>query len=203
MPSPPSSPSPTGGPSWSATSQRRRTVGAFTLLELVAVILILAILAVMAMPVVANLQKRAQVAACANNLKNLYVATNGYVQEHNGWPQISAPDVRKQGYDASYVTAWQAALKPYGIPPLTWVCPELHRQRGRPDLTVPANLCVDYLATTFDSRPRTPYEHSNMPWFVETTNAHGGGQLIIFSNGSVMGMKEAVATFAGKPGQTR
>lgn len=166
-------------------------------------VLILAILAVMAMPVVASIQKRAQVAACANNLKNLYVAANGYVQEHNGWPQISAPDARKQGYDASYVTAWHAVLKPYGITPLTWVCPELHRQRGRPDLTVPANLCVDYLAATFDARPRTPYEHSNMPWFVETTNAHGGGQLIIFSNGSIMDMKEAVSTFAGKAGQAR
>lgn len=199
MPLFPLSPSP--APGHSRPSSHRRVRDAFTLLELVAVILILAILAVMAMPVVANLQKRAQVAACAGNLKNLYVATNGYVQEHNGWPQISAPDARKQGYDANYVTAWQTALRPYGIPPLTWVCPELHRQRGRPDLTVPANLCVDYLAANFDARPRTPYEHSNMPWFVETTNAHGGGQLIIFSNGSVMGMKEAVATFAGKAGR--
>ena len=62
---------------------------------------------------------------------------------------------------------------------------------------MPANRSVDYLAATFDAKPRKPYEHSNMPWFVETTNAHGNGQLIIFSNGSVMDMKEAIATFAG------
>ena len=182
-----------------ATPPSRRVVGvvAFTLLEIVTVVFIVAILAVMALPVLGELQRRAQVAACATNLKNLYVGTNGYVQDHNGWPSIPAPDAR-QGHDDAYVTAWQTALQPYGITPLTWVCPELHRLRGRPDLAVPANRSVDYLAATFDAaKPRKPYEHSNMPWFVETTDAHGGGQLIIFSNGSVMGTKEAIATFAG------
>ena len=173
-----------------------RTAAAVTLLELVTVVLIVAVLAVMAAPVVARLRDRARVAACATNLKNLYVGANGYVQEHDGWPQIPAPNAQ-QGHDDRYVTAWQNALRPYGVTPRTWVCPTLHELRGGPDLSRPENLCVDYLATPFDARPRRPYEHANMPWFVETTNAHGGGQLIIFSNGSVMNMKEAVATFAG------
>ena len=181
-------------PSPAVAPSSRRSCVAFTLLELTTVVFIVAILAVMALPVLGKLQRRAQVAACATNLKNLYVGANGYVQDHNGWPQIAAPDTR-QGHDDAYVTAWQAALAPYGITPRTWVCPELYRQHGRPDLSLPANRSVDYLATTFDAKPRTPYEHSNMPWFVETTDAHGGGQLIIFSNGSVMSLKEAIATF--------
>ena len=179
------------------SSRRGVGVAAFTALEVVTAVFIVAILAVMALPVLGKLQQRARGAACATNLKNLYVGTDGYVQDHHGWPSIPAPDAR-QGHDDAYVTAWQAALQPYGITPLTWVCPELHRLRGRPDLAVPVNRSVDYLAATFDAtKPRKPYEHANMPWFVETTDAHGGGQLIIFSNGSVMGMKEAIATFVG------
>ena len=173
-------------------------VTAFTLLELVTAVFIVAILAVMAAPVLARFRERARVAACATNLKNLYVGANGYVQEHNGWPQIPVPNA-PQGHDDLYVTAWQDALRPYGVTPRTWVCPTLHALRGGPDLSRPENRCVDYLATPFDARPRRPFEHANMPWFVETTNAHGGGQLIIFGNGAVMNMREAVATFAGKP----
>ncbi len=178
-------------------SRRGRGPGAFTLLELLTVIFIVAILVVIALPLIEKIRQRAQVVGCSTNLKNLYVGTNGYIQDHNVWPQIPAPDAR-QGHDDAYVTAWMAALQPYGITPVTWVCPELHYLRGRPDLSIPTNRSVDYLAATFDAKPRKPYEYSNMPWFVETTNAHGGGQLIIFSNGSVMGMKEAIATFAGK-----
>lgn len=175
---------------------RSRSRRAFTLFEILTVVFIVAILAVMALPLVENIRQRAQVAACGTNLKGLYLGTNGYIQDHNVWPQINAPDAR-QGHDDAYVKAWMNALAPYGVTPITWVCPELHRLRGRPDLSVPENRSVDYLAATFDAQPRKPYQYSNMPWFVETTNAHGGGQLIIFSNGSVMGMKEAVATFVG------
>lgn len=177
-----------------ASRPPRKVPSAFTLLELLTVVFILAILGVMALPVFKQLQKRAGIAGCATNLKNLYVGANGYVTEHNRWPQIKAPSADR-GHDDAYVTAWMNALAPYGITPSIWVCPELHRLRGRPDLTVLANRQMDYLATTFDTKPRRPYEHSNTPWFVETTNTHGGGHLMIFANGSVMGMREAVATF--------
>lgn len=176
----------------------RRPDAAFTLLELVTVIFIVAILAVMALPVFKNLQQRARLASCTANLRSLYVGANGFIQDHNRWPQIPAPDVR-QGRDDAYVRSWQQALQPYGITQTTWVCPELHRLRGGPDLTLPQNRCVDYLANTFGPQPRRPYEHSSDPWFIEATNAHGLGQLIIFSNGAVMGMQEAAATFINKP----
>lgn len=175
---------------------------AFSVLELLTVVFIVAILAVMALPVISKARDRAEVASCSNNLKTLYIGANSYIQEHNGWPQIAAP-AAKEGHDDSYVVAWQGALAPYGVTPLTWVCPALHRLRGKPDLTLPANRSVDYLALTFDPKPRKPFEYSNMPWFAETTNAHGVGQLIIFSNGRVMGMKEAVTAFAENAGQKK
>lgn len=172
----------------------------FTLLELTTVLLVIAILAVTALPVVRNLQGRAQVVRCTENLRNLHVGANLYVQEHNGWPQIAAP---RSPRDPQYAAAWQDALRPYGVTSQVWVCPTVQRLAGNPDLSAPDNQRVDYTAMPFDRRPRAPYRHGNMPWFVETSSVHGGGQLIIFADGSVRGTREVAVTAASAAAGTK
>lgn len=157
----------------------------FTVLEVITVMFIVAILAVLALPVIHGVQDRARLVGCTNNLKGLHTAANLYVQEHNGWPQIPL----SAGLEG-YTQRWQEALRPYGVQPINWVCPSIQRGQGSPDLSQPENQRLDYRAMPFDSKPRTPYQWSNMPWFTETSNMHGVGQLMIFADGRVLGMRE-------------
>ena len=61
-----------------------------------------------------------------------------------------------------------------------------------PDLTKPENVRVDYMATSFDSKPTTPHQWPRQPWFAEIGDVHGHGNLIIFTDGSVSDLKTVV-----------
>lgn len=61
---------------------RRRA--AFTLVELLVVIAIILVLLALLMPAVANARQKATTAVCASNLRQVYQATIGFVQEHSG-----------------------------------------------------------------------------------------------------------------------
>ena len=152
-----------------------------TLLELVTVILIIAILATMLLPVYAQIVQRTQKASCISNLRALHVAANLYVQEHRQWPQIAV----KQADPKDVATAWINALAPYGLSQVNWICPTVQRLLQNPDLTDHDNTRIDYIATPFDSKPQTPYQWANQPWFIEAADAHGNGNLILFPNGRV------------------
>lgn len=153
----------------------------FTLLELMTAILVISILVVMIFPVINNVQSRMEKVRCVGNLRSLHVAANLYVQEHHSWPQIPS-----HGIPASNVAAsWINALQPYGLAQINFICPTTQRLLGSPDLTDPNNARLDYLSTPFDSNPQTPFKWSTQPWFIESGNVHGNGNLIIFPDGHV------------------
>ncbi len=60
----------------------------FTLIELLVVIAIIAILAAILFPVFANAKERARQAKCLNNLKQLTVAFQAYVDDNNGYTPL-------------------------------------------------------------------------------------------------------------------
>jgi type II secretory pathway pseudopilin PulG len=169
----------------------QRSVAAFTLLELMTVITVILILAAMIVGVFAGMRERADVAACSTNLQSLYAAAAAYLQQNGQWPQISTSTLKTQG-DTQYASAWIAAFRPYGVGPNNWLCPSIQRDLGNPDVSQPANIRIDYFATPFDGRPGTPFLWPHQPWFIERGAPHQGGNLMIWTNGQILNLTQAL-----------
>ena len=161
---------------------------AFTIMELMTVMVIISILMVLLLKVTDTMRARAEKANCLSNLKNLYTGAAGYVMDHQQWPQIPPTLVRQNSKE--YAKLWINALAPYGISQQNWLCPTNQRSLNGPDMTKDENRRVDYNATPFDSKPGTPYLWPRQPWFVEHSSAHDGGPLMILTNGKLMTMEQ-------------
>ena len=133
---------------------------------------------------------------CSANLRNLYVATELFLQQNESWPQIEDDDDEDGPSDSG--SGWIAALKPFGVSEKTWICPTVQNLLGNPDLSDPANIRIDYIATPFDDRPMTPHQWPRQPWFAEVGDVHGHGNLIIFTDGSISDLKTVAAKQTGK-----
>jgi type II secretory pathway pseudopilin PulG len=160
-------------------------------MEMAIVVAIIAILAVLLIPVIEKLRARAQRVQCMANLRNLHVAAAQYVQDNNQWPQIASTSGDED--DTSYALEWIAALAPYQVLKKSWICPTLQNALGNPDYISPGNERVDYFGMPFDDKPMTPYQWPRQPWFVESADVHGHGQLIIFTDGSISDYKTILA----------
>ena len=143
------------------------------------VLVVLSILVVVVAPVVPGLQARAQRVKCIGNLRSLHTAANLYVQDNKHWPQISGTGMQ----DKAAAQAWIAALAPYGLSQVNWVCPTIQQSLHSPDLTSPDNVRVDYMAMPFGPKQNAPFQHARQPWFIEAGDVHGNGQEVIFPDG--------------------
>lgn len=154
-------------------------------MELMTVIVVVCILSVMALAAVAGLQGKAERGRCINNLQGLYAAGVSYVTDQGMWPQIPANDVE----DPAFARAWMTAFKPYNIGSPNWKCATVQKLMGNPpdDPNYPA---IDYIPTSFDSKPGSPWLYSTHPWFIERSDAHGSGNLIILTNGQIRTLNE-------------
>jgi len=160
----------------------RRPAAAFTLLELLIALVIVGILITLLIPVYGRIRERAQKVQCMANLRSLYVGTEAYLQRNGGWPQIF---LKNYGETEDFANAWVAALEPFGIERSTWICPTIQVLLRNPDYNDPANARLDYVSTGFDDKPTSPHQWPRQPWFIETGDVHGNGNLIIFSDGSI------------------
>ena len=86
--------------------KRVRRTGAFTIIELLVVIAIMAILAGMLLPALGSARTQAWSAACMANLKNIGVAMDMYVNNHDGYYPCA-----RWSYGTK--TRWVAALDRY------------------------------------------------------------------------------------------
>jgi prepilin-type N-terminal cleavage/methylation domain-containing protein len=89
--------------------------GAFTLIELLVVIAIIAILAAMLLPALAKAKEKAYQANCISNLKQISVALNLYVDEHDGYFPYASVDVSviDPSQPAGSSAIWYKSLGPY------------------------------------------------------------------------------------------
>jgi type II secretory pathway pseudopilin PulG len=178
--------------------RRRRSARAFTVLQLLLVIAIIAVLATLSVQAFSRLRARAERVQCTANLRSLFVAAESYLQEHNSWPQIlMSPNSEDPSQD--YATGWIASLKPYGPSQKTWLCPTVQRKLGDPDYLQLENVRTDYVASAFDDKPASPHQWPKQPWFAEIDDAHGNGQLMILSDGSVSDTKSIGGIAAAAP----
>jgi prepilin-type N-terminal cleavage/methylation domain-containing protein len=72
-------------PLFARSSQNGKGIQGFTLIELLVVIAIIAILAAMLLPALARAKQKAQAVNCISNLKQVGVALEMYVQDHDGF----------------------------------------------------------------------------------------------------------------------
>ena len=168
-------------------TEQRKSAEALTQLELVIVIGVVAVFAAVLVPVASAIRARAQRVQCTANLRNLYNAANLYMQQNGRWPQISMGDGGDSFQD--YARGWITALAPFGPTQQTWICPTIQNRLGNPRYWEPDNARIDYYAMAFHDKPTSPYKYSRHPWFVETADVHGHGNLIIFADGSVSDLK--------------
>src|SRR6266404_5673642 len=89
----------------SVPAVRPRGPRGFTLIELLVVIAIIAILASMLLPALARAKGKAQQIYCLNNLKQLVLGNQLYIDDNNQWlPPI------QEALPAGYETSWRSYL---------------------------------------------------------------------------------------------
>jgi len=157
-------------------------------------LVVIMILITLLIPGYEVVRMRLEKAACANNLRQLYVAANSYVQEYGRWPQVN-PALLKAPNNA-YDEAWIEALIPFGVGRASWICPTIERDLGGADYTQVTNYRADYVAMPFDMKHLTPFQWPTAPWFVERGNVHGNGNLVMQSNGAVVELVQLQAPVA-------
>jgi prepilin-type N-terminal cleavage/methylation domain-containing protein/prepilin-type processing-associated H-X9-DG protein len=85
----------------------------FTLIELLVVIGIIGILASLLMPAVQSARESARRAQCANNLRQMILATQNFASQHGGFPSYGWSGVRMSAPPSFAATSPQCALLPY------------------------------------------------------------------------------------------
>lgn len=159
----------------------------FSLIELLLTIGIIAVLAALVFDFSrGRLQGKVERLTCESNLRSLYQAFGTYVSDHGHWPQI--PDHVIESSESNYWKWWMETLpeKEYGINEKHWLCPSDARERG-------ANMKKEerddfegsYGPTHFDEGPRTPWEWPRQPWFMERSDFHGEGMLMMLPDGTI------------------
>ncbi len=167
-----------------------RRAQAFTILEVLVVVVIVAILASMLLPVYSNFTARMEEARCLANLRSLYIAASGYLQANGSWPQI--PVTLLSDEPKTYARSWVSALAPFGAPHSTWICPSIQRTFHIPmdALEKEENYRIDFFATPFDDNPASPRQSPTHPWFLEKSGVHSRGNLVILANGATLSLRD-------------
>ncbi len=161
-----------------------RAVGGYSSIELLAVVSLIAFLAVLLVSVSDDVRSRAEKAHCIANLRALHVAFAAYVQDHRQWPQEPEEGLS----DEQFGRWWVDKLLPYTGDSKVWFCPT--DLRLDPTIKNEIQPRISYTPAMFDEHEFTPYRWSKQPWAIEIGDFHGGGNLILFPDGSVKGALE-------------
>ena len=164
-----------------ATGEHAARRKGFTVLELLVVTFIIAVLVSLSFPVYGLIRRKAEVAACAANMKTLFSALQVYTTDKGHWPQ---PPASALGDEDKFWDFWIAVLAEYGITEETWMCPTYKRLSKEDDIS---KRKATYLPAGFDAvSALTPYRWGNQPWLIEIGDHHGDGPLMLRPDGSIV-----------------
>ncbi|MPM41854.1 hypothetical protein SDC9_88514 [bioreactor metagenome] len=159
---------------------------AFTLVELLVVIVVLAVFAVLLHPLVAASQDDAQVAVCAANLKQLSQMAASYADHWEGYyphSRITYPKVGKNGADPNENMHW-------------WhqIAPELELLKTSPDLAVDSIMrCPAVSQINFGDEWRyyqVNYSMSEAFWEpVKLSRIANASEVYVFADGNLNPMQ--------------
>lgn len=157
----------------------------FTLLELLVVVLVIAIVAGLLFESFKSLEDRAARTRCVGNLRNLHIALDAYTRDQNHWPQCPF-EIGHPQFDSW----WLKEMSRYNLGLASWQCPTYQKLQQKGEASKNEEKTIDYVPTSFDAEPRTPYKWASQPWAVETGDFHGDGNLILFPDGSIKGFNQ-------------
>jgi len=155
---------------------------AFTLVELLVVILIVGALLMLALPNFSMFRNKAEGVVCMGRLRGLWTAFSATLNDGNSWPQLPG-DIRI-GSMAEQQWWLTYSSNNLGLTANDWQCPSIVRAQLSSTNTNQTSL-ISYLPTLFDAKPQSPKNWPRMPWFTETQGLHGAGILSVRADGSV------------------
>ena len=156
--------------------------GAFTLVELLVVILIIGVLAAMIFPNFTGMRVKAEGVVCMGRLRGLWTAFSSTLNDGNGWPQL--PSDIQIGTKEEQQWWLTYSSNNLGLSAHDWQCPTVVRSQQSSTNTNQVSL-ISYYPTLFDAKPMSPKNWPRMPWFTEIQGGHGAGILSVRSDGSV------------------
>jgi type II secretory pathway pseudopilin PulG len=89
-------------------ARTQRTIAAFTLVELLVVVGIIVVLLCLLLPTVRTASEAARRNQCQNNLKQVAIALQNYVEDHGALPPANATDE-----DGKPLHSWRTLILPY------------------------------------------------------------------------------------------
>lgn len=163
---------------------------AFTLLEIIVAIVVVAILASVSIQSFDSFKRKAEKARCMANLRNLHNGFDGYMLEHNQWPQMTAEAVDFD--EVAFYGWWVKALEPYGVGQDSWICPsdKVVKEKG---ISAGGFAAGSYVPTLFDEHHFTPFRW-NQPWLMERGAFHNKKGHMLMPDGSI---QESAAPMIG------
>jgi prepilin-type N-terminal cleavage/methylation domain-containing protein/prepilin-type processing-associated H-X9-DG protein len=176
-------------------TMRRRSQSAFTLIELLVTIAIIGMLAALLAPSLDRVKSKATSLKCANNLRQIPIAVQGYSQDNNGrFPMIeSMPSHPVYSADQQAGTLIEV-LGPYGLTDASLRCPgdtaglNYYKKEGSSYMWRP--MVDDELVTApkiyMPRRGEIVPPPSRLPLAADFSNsAHGGHLNCVFADGHV------------------
>jgi prepilin-type N-terminal cleavage/methylation domain-containing protein len=173
-----------GGPEKMTVRSNSR---AFTLLELLGVIVVVSVLSTLVAVGYQQSLKKIDSAHCMSNLRGIGVALSSYHADFQKWPQV--PEEVKLG-SVEEEMFWIESLLPYGLTEKNWRCRTQDRLL-KFDSKTPQVAKIHYIPSLFDGFPLSSQGvHQALPWVMEIADVHGNGNHVLMSDGRVRTYKD-------------
>jgi len=146
-------------------------------------------------PSIKMIRSRAERVVCIGNLRSLHASLASRLVDTKQWPQVP-PGISPEG-QAQF---WVDALKDYGTDAKVWMCPSRARYESDngPHSSIGEHP-IHYMPGQFGPHASDPYQYPTQPWVMEISGAHGDGNLIIRTDGTVKSLNELLREIGQPP----